>query len=109
MSILSEIARWEMTFFFYGILAVVGFQLLTGHINTKYLLWGTRRDGSRYFSPERVQLLLLTLATAFNLLIQVFQNPDPTRLPVIADKWVALFGSSHGVYLAGKAFMQMRR
>ena len=109
MSIVSQIARWEMTLFLFGAFAVVAFQLLTGRINTRYLLWGTRSDGTRYFSPERVQLLLMTLATAFNLVLQVLQNPDHAQLPVIADKWVALLGSSHGVYLAGKGYSLLRR
>ncbi|HLK68276.1 MAG TPA: hypothetical protein VKU19_32810 [Bryobacteraceae bacterium] len=102
MLVLAQIARWEMTFLLCAFAAVVAFQLLTGRINTRYLLWGTLANEKRYFSPERVQLLIFTLVTAFQIVQQVSENPSAAKLPEISQKWVALLASSHGVYLAGK-------
>jgi hypothetical protein len=80
-------------------LLVVG-QLLSGGINTSGLLLGTKGDGSAYVSPERVQLLLFTLAVAFQYVLAVLKNP--TVFPTIQQDWLALFGASHVVYLGGK-------
>ncbi len=107
MAVVSQIARWEIEAFLFGLAALVALKLLTGEINTRYLLWGTLKNGQRYFSPERVQLLGLTLATAFNLVLQVLQNPSANQFPAISERWVMLFGSSHGIYLAGKSWALM--
>jgi hypothetical protein len=107
MRTLALIARWEITVLFAGFFVLVAVQLLTGRINTRHLLWGRRKDHSAYFSPERVQLLLITLATAFQILLDVLHNPRGVSLPEISDRWLVLLGSSHSVYLASKGYTML--
>ena len=64
------LARWEVILFVFGLAAIVAIKMLTGGINTRYLLYGMRRDGTRYFSPERVQMLVA----------QRFSNADRPRI-----------------------------
>jgi hypothetical protein len=107
MHTLAVIARWEITILFSGFSAVIAAQLLTGRINTRRLFWGRRKNGTPYFSPERVQLLLFTLAAAFQIISQVLHNPRGVSLPEISDRWLVLLGSSHGVYLASKGYTML--
>jgi len=72
------------------------------------LLYGRRRDGSLYFSPERVQLLVATIAVAF----QYFLTASQTRsgaMPRLPDGTLELFGLSNAVYLGGKSWAAFRR
>lgn len=100
MSFLANLIYWEVLLFELALMAIVFSSLLTGRINTRGLLRGTKGDGTTYFSPERVQLLLVTLGSAFQYVLRV--SKDPTRFPVVDSSWLALFGGSHLVYLAGK-------
>jgi hypothetical protein len=83
--------------------AVVFIQLLTGGISTGFLLHGTQKDGRRYFSPGRVQLLVVTVFVAFGYLMSVAKNPNRTSLPDVDESVLALLFGSHVVYLSGKA------
>jgi len=96
---------------FVGALAsIVGTQLLNGTINTRHLLWGRRSDGTMYFSPERVQLLLFTIWTALAYLLNVVSNLGHlTTLPDIPNQTLYLLGGSHAVYLGGKAMAMLRK
>src|SRR5215467_1022585 len=85
MKALAELARWEVLGFLMAVFALVSVQLLSGQINTRGLFTGEKRDGTLYFSPERVQLLLFTLGAAFQLLSSVLR--DPTRFPVVPESW----------------------
>jgi hypothetical protein len=90
-----------------ALFGIVAIQLLTGRLRTRYLLHGVRSDGSRYFSPERVQLLVFTLAAAFNCISDVLNNPHAGTLPKISEGWVALLGGSQAIYLGGKSYFLM--
>jgi hypothetical protein len=83
--------------------AVVFIQLLTGGINTTSLLYGRQRDGQCYFSPGRVQLLVVTVLVALGYLVSVLKNPNRTALPDVDESVLALLFGSHIVYLSGKA------
>ena len=62
---------------------------------------------SKYFSPERVQLLLFTLGTAMFYLNTVTQNRASGVLPDVSKETLALLGGSHAIYLVGKAYMML--
>lgn len=84
--------------------AIVAFGLLAGSINTRYLFYGQRKNGQRYFSPERVQLLLITLWVALNYLLNVVNSPHTQSLPDVDQNTLALLGGSQLLYLGGKAY-----
>jgi len=83
-----------------GFVGLVVIQILTGEINTEGLLYGAKGNGSQYISPERVQLLLFTLAFAFQYLSQLLQKP--AAFPTVPESSIALLAGSHAVYLGGK-------
>jgi hypothetical protein len=95
---------WAFRLLWGSLAAVVGLQLLSGRINTNGLFHGQRGDGSQYFSPERVQLLMVTVATAAKYASSVMANPHASALPDVPAEWLQLMGGSHAVYLARKAF-----
>lgn len=109
MNLLLQLARWEGMVFLLGLAAIVFVQLLTGQMNTSYLLYGSvpgrRRNGGRYFSPERVQLLVFTLGAAFYYLSQV-PNAPAGSFPEVPQNWLAVLGGSNVLYLGGKAYAQ---
>lgn len=101
----DTIIRLVSLILFGGLGGIIGVQLLTGQINSRGLFYGFRRDGSRYLSPERIQLLLLTLAFGFQYVMKVAQLQSPTpELPPIESSWIALMGGSHAVYLTRKLY-----
>jgi len=108
MDFLLRIAYWEGLVFLLGLAGIVVIQLLTGAINTRYLLYGTatgrKESDGRYFSPERVQLLVFTLGAAFYYLIQAATTAKSGKLPDIPDSWPAMMGGSNAIYLGGKAY-----
>ena len=100
MTFLPKLIYWEALLFLVGLLTVVGGRLISGGINTSNLLHGRNANGTLYLSPERVQLLLLTLATAFQYMSAFLHNP--TIFPEVSGTWLTVLGSSHLVYLGGK-------
>jgi hypothetical protein len=94
---------WEGTLFLGALAAILSMRLLTGSINTRGLFFG-RKDSQYYFSPARVQLLVLTLGEAVNYLLTVLQTPNTHSLPPVPQEWLAILGGSNGMYLAGKAY-----
>ena len=100
MVFLTKLVCVEVLVFLGALFVLVASSLLSGWINTRGLLLGKKGDGTTYFSPERVQLLLVTLGTAFQYLLNV--RHDPTHFPPVDSSWLAIFGGSHLVYLAGK-------
>ncbi len=105
---LVALMKWEVIVFLGALAGVVAVQMLTGQINTSGLLYGhisgRRRGEDEYFSPERVQLLVLTLGAAFYYLSEVLNNPNTGTFPPLPESWVALLGGSHLVFLGGKSY-----
>ena len=99
--------KLEVYIFLGALAAIIAHRLLTGEINTNYLLYGTQKDGTKYFSPERVQLLLFTLGTAMFYLSNVLENRSSGVLPDVSNKNLAMLGGSHAIYLVGKAYMML--
>jgi hypothetical protein len=52
-------------------------------------------------SPERVQLLVLTIAAGMAYINQVAAG-DGATLPDVPNNWLYLFGGSSSLYAAGK-------
>ena len=99
--------RWEVFGFLGGLAAIIAYRLLNGQINTRYLFYGTQKDGAKYFSPERVQLLLFTLGVAIFYLNDVMEKRKSGALPDISTQTLVLLGGSHAIYLGGKAYMML--
>lgn len=104
---ISWFVKLEVYVFLGALAAIIGYRLLTGQINTKYLLYGTKKGGEKYFSPERIQLLLFTLGTAMFYLNDVIQHRTTGVLPDVSKETLALLGGSHAIYLSGKAYMML--
>lgn len=100
MALLTKLVSAEVFLLLGALFVLVVSFLLSGQINLRGLLHGKKGDGTTYFSPERVQLLLVTLGTAFQYLLKV--QKDPSHFPPIDASWLAIFGGSHFVYLGGK-------
>lgn len=100
MAFLLSLIYWETVILLFCAFGMVAALALAGQMNLNGLFVGLRRDGSTYFSPERVQLFLFTLAVAFLFLSAVLR--DPTHFPDVPDSWIAMLGGSHVFYLTGK-------
>ena len=97
----TELITWEGLAFLLVLFGIVVVQLLTGQISLTRLLM--KKEGDRSFSPERVQLLLATLATASQYLSQVLK--DPSQLPRVPNSWLLLYGGSHALYLGRRFYL----
>jgi len=93
---------------------MVLYRMLTGRINTQYLLYGQKPDGAHYLSPERVQLMIFTLWVALTYLLDTYETqvvhlPPGTKpaLPEVPVKTLTLLGASHMIYLAGKVYSML--
>jgi hypothetical protein len=101
---LIKAVSYVIGIFIVGLAAAVFPRLLNGGISTRNLLHGRGADGSIYFSPGRVQLLLFTVWTALTYLLNVISNRGDEKLPDIPLTTLALLGGSHAIYLGGKAY-----
>jgi hypothetical protein len=90
-----------MLIFLYSLMAIVGYRMFTGQINTAGLL--QRKDGSGQTSPERIQLLLATIAAAASYLGHITGSPGG-NLPDVSNNWLYLMGGSSGIYALRKAW-----
>ena len=98
---LIRILHLEALGILYGLAAAVVFQLFTRQINLHGLL--RQKDGSGEVSPERVQLLLATIAQSAHYLGEVATAKNGS-LPDISSGWLYLLGGSSSVYVIGKAW-----
>ena len=101
----ASILRAELLGFLALVGAIVAYRLLTRQISLKGLL--IRKNGARAASPERIQLLLASIAMSANYLHSVF-NSTTGNLPDIDPKWLYVFGGSSAVYAAGKALTELK-
>ena len=93
MHALSTLIRYEMWALVISLALIVGYQLITGRINTKGLLY---EDG--HFSASRVQLLVFTVGGALYYLLLVMENPDPVKFPDVPNELLLILGGSHTLY-----------
>jgi hypothetical protein len=87
-----------------GFLVVTAWKLFTREVSLARLL---SANGGNGFSPARAQMLMITLLTAVQYITQVIQ--DPTVFPQIPTIWLSALGTSHGIYLGGKAAPLLRK
>lgn len=102
MSII-RILHFEGIGFLYALLAIVAYQMMTGQINLRWLLSRKSRDNPNQTSPERIQLLLATIATSARYLGEVRQSTG-ANLPDLDKTWLYLMGGSGGLYVLRKAW-----
>jgi hypothetical protein len=106
-ALILTILQWEVILFTGGLAATIAIKALTGQVNTRFLLYGMQRDGSRYFSPERVQMLLATIAIAMQYLM-LSQHTQSGQMPALPNGSLEILGLSHVVYLGGKGLTTFR-
>jgi hypothetical protein len=102
MSII-RILHFEGLGFLYAALVMVGYKMLTGRINLKGLLSRKGRSAPNQTSPERIQLLLATIAAGTSYLGEITQSTNG-KLPDISSNWLYLMAGSSGVYMLRKAW-----
>jgi hypothetical protein len=103
MSII-RILDLEVSAFVYALIFIVGYGLLTSRINTQGLLLD--KLGSGGTRPERVQLLLATIALSVKYISDV-ARANNGAFPSLGSGWLYLFGSSSGIYLARKLYERL--
>lgn len=108
MDALRQVLISEVFLLNAALIACIAFQLLNGRINTTGLLFGRTSTGARYFSPERVQLLITTASGAAYYLGLVLSQPKLTEFPAVPTELLGALGGSHALYLGGKAFAMFR-
>lgn len=102
----ATLAKWEGIVLLGGFVSVVVWKLATRKISLDYLLYGDAKihqgEGRvTFFSPGRAQMLMASVIVAGYYLLQVIQ--DPTHFPSVPNELVAALGTSHAIYLGGKA------
>lgn len=114
MNLLTTVVSWMVGVFLIFLFVLVFYRLLTGKINTSGLFYGQKADGTFYFSPERVQLMVFTVWVGFSYLLDVYETRvlHPTEatqhtLPEVSASTLALLGASHGIYIAGKMYSML--
>jgi hypothetical protein len=103
-TVLMSIARFlhfELLGFLYALGGIVLYQMFTGRINLSGLF--TQKNNTGQTSPERIQLLLATLAASASYLGEVARTTSG-NLPDVSTNWLYVFGGSSGIYIAGKAW-----
>ena len=96
----TQLLHIEMRGFFYGLAAVVAYQILTRRIRVGGLLTvKTSRKSTRpeTVSPGRVQLLLATIVVCISYLNQV-AHTTTGKLPDVSNEMLYVFGGSSGIY-----------
>ena len=103
MSIL-RVLHYELSGFLFALAIVVAFQIITRRINLAGVLSQKDPDNPNQTSPERVQLLLTTIAASATYLGEVAKNTDSTMMPDVSNQWLYLLGGSSTIYMLRKAW-----
>ncbi len=109
MGSVTAILRYEVLLFLGALALIITYQLLTGKINMRRLLFAKGRSAAgpstrRWtsgLSPSRIQLLIVTIGVAIYLLAEALR--DPSRFPEIPTGLLLLMAGSGTIYLARKA------
>jgi hypothetical protein len=107
---IASLVRLEMWLFLLGLAVLVAYALLTGRIPTRGLLCDD--PAARQLSPNRIQLLLLTLAGAFSymwLVARGIASGTLVDMPRVPNEVLLVVGSSNLGYLAGKSWTRLVR
>jgi hypothetical protein len=98
MDTLFTVMRYEMFFVFAALAFIVGYRMLSGHINTKGLLLD---KVTKEFSPGRLQMLIVTSFVAIYFVMQVLEME---KMPQLPQEFILALGGSHILYLGGKTY-----
>ena len=109
MGSVATVLRYEVLLFLAALALIVTYQLLTGRINARRMLFAKgraavgpstrRRTGE--LSPSRIQLLVITIGVAIYLLAKVVR--DPGEFTEIPTGLLLLLAGSEILYLTRKA------
>lgn len=104
-----RILRWEGLVFVLALSALMVWRMLTREISLSGLLGDGTGDGTGHgqVSPERVQLLVMTIAVSFKVLGSALHGSG-SSLPEVSPLTLGMFGASSGVYAAVKALKALR-
>jgi hypothetical protein len=96
----SQVLKWYMIGWLAAVAALVAYRILTGRIALDGLF---TMDGNR-FSPERMQLLLVTVGALAIYASEALAAPVITTkaLPPVPEGLLAILTGSHVLYLGGK-------
>ncbi len=86
---------------------ILAYRMLTRQINLGGLFSRKGSSNSSAVSPERIQLLLATLAMSANYVTSVVHTTSG-RMPDVKPDWLYLMGGSSGIYVVGKALTMLR-
>jgi hypothetical protein len=103
---ITEFLGFELKGFLFALSALLVYRMLTRRISLGGLL-ATKDARATAVSPERVQLLVATLAVSANILGGSLHSVNGT-MPDVGRDWVLVFGGSGGLYAAVKAFRTFR-
>ncbi len=109
MTSLVTVIRFEILLFLGALALIVFYQLLTGRISMRRLLFAKGRESAgpstrrrtSGLSPSRIQLLVISIGVAIYLLAEVMR--DPSKFPEIPVGLLLLMAGSEAIYLARKA------
>ncbi len=99
-----RILRFEGFAFLCAVLFLLAYRLLTRRINLSGLLGDGSETGA--VSPERVQLLVTTIAVSVNILRTALHG-TANAFPKISPATLTIFGASSFTYLGVKAFKML--
>lgn len=88
---------YEILFILIGLTLIIAFQMLTGRIKIKRVLFD---KGTGRLSPGRVQLFILTVICAFLLVLKVVKGQKDSSVKGMV--LVLIMSASHALYLGGK-------
>jgi len=116
MGSVTTVLKYEILLFLGALALIIFYQLLTGKINMRRLLFAKGRavaspsiqrktsplPGQRTsgLSPSRIQLLVVSIGVAIYLLAEVLR--DPSQFPEIPTGLLLLMAGSETIYLARK-------
>ncbi len=107
MGLVTTILKYEILLFLGALAFIVFYQLLTGRINMRRLLFAKGRGSAGGISPSRIQLLVISIGVAIYMLAEV--ERDPSQFPEIPTGLLLLMAGSETVYLARKVNNLMLR
>jgi hypothetical protein len=99
-----HILQFEVKAFLFSMTAILGFKMLTRRIGLNGLL--LRKQDNGQVSPERIQLLLATIAMSAKYISETVHGSSGV-MPDVSPGWLYLFGVSSGIYVSVKAMMTM--
>jgi hypothetical protein len=107
MSDLIAVLRFEMWGFLIALIGLVFYQMVTGKINMRGLLY-TKEGGPKEISPARIQALLFSVSGAFYYFFLVLGNPNQKDFPEVPTELLLVLAGSHTIFLGGKLLPLLR-